>query len=48
MSKTKLRAAGLAAVAVLLAAAAFDETNVVSLVARKAAELIGKALGLLG
>lgn len=42
---TKLRKAAIAAVAVLTAAAVFDETNVVSQVARKAIEIIGKFLG---
>ena len=43
---TKLRAAAVSAVAILTAVAVFDETNVVSQVARKAIELITKFLGL--
>lgn len=42
---TKLRKAALAAVVVLTAVAAFDETNVISQVARKAIEIITKFLG---
>jgi hypothetical protein len=42
---TKLRKAAIAAVAVLATVAAFDETNVVSQVARKAIEIISKFLG---
>ena len=42
----KIRAAALAAVAVLTAVALFDETNIVSQVARKAIEVITKFLGL--
>lgn len=42
---TKLRKAAVAAVAVLTAAAVFDETNVISQIARKAIEVISKFLG---
>lgn len=42
----KIRAAAVAAVAVLTAVALFDETNIVSQVARKAIEVITKFLGL--
>ena len=45
---TRIRKAAVAAIAILLAVAAFDETNIVSQVARKAAEFIGKALGFIG
>lgn len=43
---TKLRAAAVSAVAILTAVAVFDESNVISIVARKAVELITKFLGL--
>ncbi len=43
---TKLRAAAVAAVGILTAVAVFDETNVVSQVARKAIEIITQFLGL--
>lgn len=42
---TRIRKAAVAAVAVLTAVALFDETNVVSQVARKAIEIITKFLG---
>ena len=42
---TKIRAAAVTAVAFLTAVAVFDETNVVSQVARKAIEIITKFLG---
>lgn len=41
---TKLRKAGLGAIAVLAAIAAFDDSNVVGIVARKAIALIQAAL----
>lgn len=43
---TKFRAAAVSAVAILTAVAVFDETNVVSQIARKAIEIIGQFLGL--
>lgn len=43
---TKLRAAAVAAVAVLTTIIAVDETNVVSQVARKAIEIIRLAFGI--
>lgn len=41
---TKLRKAGIAAIAALAFVAAFDESNIVGLVARKAIALIQAAL----
>ena len=43
---TKLRAAAVAAVSVLTAVAVFDETNIISQIARKAIEIITQFLGL--
>ena len=45
--KTKLIAAAAAAVVLLNVLAQVDETNIVSVIARKAAEFIQKAIGLL-
>lgn len=42
----KVRAAAVAAVGVLTVVALFDETNIVSQVARRAIEIITKFLGL--
>ena len=43
---TRLRAAAIAAIAVLTAVAVFDETNIISQIARKAIEIITQFLGL--
>lgn len=43
---TKVRAAAAAAIAVLLAVAAIDDSNIVGQIARKAVEVIQLALGL--
>jgi hypothetical protein len=45
MFSTKLRKAAAAAVAVLLAIAALDDSNVVGQIARKAVEVIGTVFG---